>query len=40
MKTRVVKGQGLTFYSAEEVIIAYNEKKIDLHAFIKVKAKC
>ncbi|MEZ2334003.1 DNA-directed RNA polymerase subunit beta' [Mucilaginibacter sp. RCC_168] len=34
---RVVKGQGLTFYSAEEVIIAYNEKKIDLHAFIKVK---
>ncbi|CAM3855030.1 DNA-directed RNA polymerase subunit beta' [Mucilaginibacter galii] len=36
---RVVKGQGLSFYSAEEVIIAYNEKKIDLHAFIKVKAK-
>ena len=35
---RVVKGQGLTFYSAEEVIIAYNERKIDLHAFIKVKA--
>ncbi|MGI4749971.1 MAG: DNA-directed RNA polymerase subunit beta' [Janthinobacterium lividum] len=36
---RVVKGEGLTFYSAEEVIIAYNEKKLDLHAFIKVKAK-
>ncbi|WP_419701179.1 DNA-directed RNA polymerase subunit beta' [Mucilaginibacter sp. NFX135] len=35
--TRVVKGEGLTFYSAEEVIIAYNEKKLDLHAFIKVK---
>ncbi|WCT13823.1 DNA-directed RNA polymerase subunit beta' [Mucilaginibacter jinjuensis] len=35
---RVVKGQGLSFYSAEEVIIAYNEKEIDLHAFIKVKA--
>jgi DNA-directed RNA polymerase subunit beta' len=34
----IVKGEGLTFYSAEEVIIAYNEKKIDLHAFIKVKA--
>src|SRR5277367_1040000 len=34
---RVVKGEGLTFYSSEEVIIAYNEKKIDLHAFIKVK---
>ncbi|MBS1531888.1 MAG: DNA-directed RNA polymerase subunit beta' [Bacteroidetes bacterium] len=35
--TRVVKGEGLTFYSAEEVIIAYNEKRVDLHAFIKVK---
>ncbi len=35
---RIVKGEGLTFYSAEEVIIAYNEKKLDLHAFIKVKA--
>jgi DNA-directed RNA polymerase subunit beta' len=35
----IVKGSGLTFYSAEEVIIAYNEKKLDLHAFIKVKAK-
>jgi DNA-directed RNA polymerase subunit beta' len=34
-----VKGEGLTFYSAEEVIIAYNEKKVDLHAKIKVKAK-
>mgnify|MGYP000979428223 CR=1 FL=1 len=37
-ETRVVKGQDLSFYSAEEVIIAYNEKQIDLHAFIKVKA--
>ncbi len=34
-----VKGEGSTFYSAEEVTIAYNEKQIDLHAFIKVKAK-
>jgi DNA-directed RNA polymerase subunit beta' len=34
---RVIKGEGLTFYSAEEVIIAYNERKLDLHAFIKVK---
>jgi DNA-directed RNA polymerase subunit beta' len=34
----IVKGSGLTFYSAEEVIIAYNEKKLDLHAFIKVRA--
>jgi len=37
-ETRVVKGQGSIFYSSEEVIIAYNEKRIDLHAFIKVKA--
>ena len=36
--TRVVKGEGLSFYSAEEVIIAFNEKRVDLHAFIKVKA--
>jgi DNA-directed RNA polymerase subunit beta' len=32
-----VKGEGLTFYSPEEVIIAYNEKKVDLHAGIKVR---
>jgi DNA-directed RNA polymerase subunit beta' len=37
-ETRVVKGEGLTFYSSEEVIIAYNERKLDLHAFIKVKS--
>jgi DNA-directed RNA polymerase subunit beta' len=36
-ETRVVKGEGLSFYSPEEVIIAYNEKQLDLHAFIKVK---
>ncbi|RZK46334.1 MAG: DNA-directed RNA polymerase subunit beta', partial [Pedobacter sp.] len=35
--SRVVKGQDQSFYSPEEVIIAYNEKKVDLHAFIKVK---
>ena len=35
--TRVVQGQDQTFYSPEEVIIGYNERKIDLHAFIKVK---
>jgi DNA-directed RNA polymerase subunit beta' len=33
----IVAGSGLTFYSPEEVIIAYNEKKLALHAFIKVK---
>ena len=34
---RVVKGEDQIFYSPEEVIIGYNERKIDLHAFIKVK---
>ncbi|MFM2138004.1 MAG: DNA-directed polymerase subunit beta, partial [Bacteroidota bacterium] len=33
-----VRGEGKIFYSAEEVIIAYNEKVVDLHAWIKVKA--
>src|SRR5579862_855164 len=32
-----VRGEGKVFYSTEEVIIAYNEGQIDLHAFIKVK---
>ena len=32
-----VKGEGLTFYSPEEVTIAYNEGVVDLHAKIKVK---
>ena len=34
----VVKGQDGIFYSPKEVIIAYNEKKLDLHARIKVKS--
>ena len=34
----VVKGEGSIYYSPEEVIIAYNEKKLDLHAHIKVKS--
>ena len=34
----IVKGEGKSFYSADEVIIAYNEKQIDLHANIRVKA--
>ena len=33
----IVKGENMTFYSPEEVKIAYNEKKLDLHAPIKVK---
>jgi DNA-directed RNA polymerase subunit beta' len=34
-----VKGENLTFYSPEEVNIAYNEGKVDLHAIVKVKVK-
>ncbi|HEX6181546.1 MAG TPA: DNA-directed RNA polymerase subunit beta', partial [Chitinophagaceae bacterium] len=37
MGNEVVRGEGKAFYSNEEVIIAYNEGKIDLHAWIKVK---
>ena len=37
-KEEVVKGSGLTFYSAEEAIIAFNEKRIELHAIVRVKA--
>ncbi|PKQ68134.1 DNA-directed RNA polymerase subunit beta' [Labilibaculum manganireducens] len=33
------KGEGLSFYSAEEAMIAYNEKAVDLHSQIKVKVK-
>ncbi len=36
-KDQVVKGEGKSFYSPEEVIIAYNESKLILHAHIKVK---
>ncbi|HTC00644.1 MAG TPA: DNA-directed RNA polymerase subunit beta' [Ferruginibacter sp.] len=36
--TEKVKGEGKAFYNAEEVIIAYNEKQVDLHAHIRVKA--
>lgn len=32
-----IMGEGLTFYSPEEVIIALNEDRVDLHAIIKVK---
>jgi len=38
-KERKVNGEGMTFYSPEEVTIAYNERKIDLHAKIKVRTK-
>ncbi len=32
-----VRGEGFRFYSPEEVIIAYNENKVDLHAIIFVR---
>ncbi|MET1260859.1 MAG: DNA-directed RNA polymerase subunit beta' [Flavobacteriaceae bacterium] len=34
-----VKGEGLTFYSPEEVQIAFNEKQVELNAGIKVRVK-
>jgi len=34
----VVRGEGRKFYSPEEVIIAYNEGVIDMHAWIHVRA--
>ncbi len=34
-----IKGEGLTFYSPEEVVIAYNEKRLDINANIKVRTK-
>ncbi len=37
MGDEIIKGEGKVFYSAEEVIIAHNEGRVDLHAWIKVK---
>ena len=34
-----VLGEGLTFYSADEVNIAFNEGKVDLNAMVKIRAK-
>ncbi len=34
-----VKGEGKTFYNLEEVMIAYNEGKVDLHAQVKVRTE-
>ncbi|MEO5644871.1 MAG: DNA-directed RNA polymerase subunit beta' [Bacteroidia bacterium] len=36
-ETVTVKGEGLKFYSAEEAIIAYNEGRVQLHAWVHVK---
>jgi DNA-directed RNA polymerase subunit beta' len=35
----IVKGEDKIFYSPEEVMIAYNEKQLDLHATIKVRTQ-
>jgi DNA-directed RNA polymerase subunit beta' len=36
-KEVIVKGEDGIYYSPEEVIIAYNERQLDLHAHLKVK---
>ncbi len=33
----IIPGEGMVFYSPQEVIIAYNEKAVNLHTQIKVK---
>jgi DNA-directed RNA polymerase subunit beta' len=33
------KGEGLSFYSPEEAIIAYNEGKVDMHAIVNVRSQ-
>jgi DNA-directed RNA polymerase subunit beta' len=33
------RGEGMIFYSTEEVIIAYNEGVVELHAIVKVKVE-
>ncbi|MGO1729913.1 MAG: DNA-directed RNA polymerase subunit beta', partial [Flavobacteriaceae bacterium] len=38
-KENPVKGEGLSFYSDEEVEIAYNEKRVALNAGIKIRTK-
>jgi DNA-directed RNA polymerase subunit beta' len=36
-KDQKVLGEGMTFYNAEEVVIAINEGKLSMHAYIKVR---
>ncbi|WP_207432909.1 DNA-directed RNA polymerase subunit beta' [Sabulibacter ruber] len=38
-ETEKIAGEGMSFYSAEEVIIAINEGRLSKHAFIKVRVK-
>ena len=35
--TEIVKGGGMAFYNIDEVVIAYNERVVDLHANIRVR---
>ncbi|MEI6088154.1 MAG: DNA-directed RNA polymerase subunit beta' [Bacteroidota bacterium] len=35
--TEIVKGGGMAFYNMDEVVIAYNERVVDLHANIRVR---
>ncbi len=37
-ETEKMRGEGKAFYSQDEVLIAHNEGKVDLHAYIKVRA--
>jgi DNA-directed RNA polymerase subunit beta' len=36
-KERTMKGEGRVFYGPEELIIAYNEGRVDLHSWIKLR---
>ena len=36
-KEEYIRGEGKTFYSSEEVIMAYNENIIDIHTSIKIR---
>jgi DNA-directed RNA polymerase subunit beta' len=38
-KEEVVKGQGLTFYGAEEAMIALNEGRAELHSVVKCRVR-
>jgi DNA-directed RNA polymerase subunit beta' len=38
-KEEVVKGEGLTFYGAEEALIALNEGRVELHSVVKCRVK-
>ncbi len=39
IKENPVKGEGKRFYSHEEVVIAYNERAVDLHAYIHLRTE-